>query len=54
MNLAQQANLYTTNIYIFGYLKQWANQFPNNTLYRIYQKSGYIDLRMAIWMQNNS
>ena len=44
MNLAQQANLYTTTYLSFGYLKQWANQFPNNT-FTEFTKNLAIDLR---------
>ncbi|MCY6410939.1 hypothetical protein QTA56_02165 [Acinetobacter sp. VNH17] len=44
MDMPQQANLYTTTYLSFGYLKQWANQFPNNT-FTEFTKNLAIDLR---------
>ena len=44
INLPQQENLYTTTYLSFGYLKQWANQFPNRT-FTEFTKNLAIDLR---------
>ena len=47
INLPQQENLYTTTYLSFGYLKQWANQFPNRT-FTEFTKNLAIDLRIYL------
>ncbi|KXZ70985.1 hypothetical protein AVENLUH5627_01243 [Acinetobacter venetianus] len=44
MSLTQQAELYTTTYLSFGYLKQWANQFPQNA-FAEFTKNLSVDLR---------